>query len=105
MQGYQVGYSDCSGGSPAPSPPPQPQPSSGFQPGYSLTVNVLSHPFGDSSVNIDITTANGVQKICNCKYSRPQPSYTFDIPPNEGNSVQELLFGLYRTWTSTWGKL
>jgi len=32
------------------------------QSGYSFTVSVPSHPFGDSSVNIDITTANGYKR-------------------------------------------
>ncbi|HEY7078453.1 MAG TPA: hypothetical protein VH500_02055 [Nitrososphaeraceae archaeon] len=37
----------------------------GPQDEYRLTVNVPSHPFGESSVNIDITTENGYKQSAN----------------------------------------
>jgi hypothetical protein len=57
------------------------------QPGYSLTVNVPSHPFGTSTVGISITTENGYTNQANVP-TAGNPSWTFNIPPNQGNSVQ-----------------
>lgn len=57
------------------------------QPGYLLTVNVPSHPFGSSTVGISITTENGYTDQANIP-TVGNPSWTFNIPPNQGNSVQ-----------------
>lgn len=57
------------------------------QPGYLLTVNVLSHPFGTSTIGISITTENGYTDQANIP-TAGNPSWTFNIPPNQGNSVQ-----------------
>jgi hypothetical protein len=62
------------------------------QSGYSLTVNVPSHPFGDSSVNIDITTANGYKRSISVSTAGGEPSYTFDIPAGQGNSVEVCVY-------------
>jgi hypothetical protein len=40
---------------------------SGTESGYRLTVNVPSHPFGESSVNINIKTENGYNRLCKVK--------------------------------------
>jgi hypothetical protein len=57
------------------------------QPGYLLTVNVPSHPFGASTIGISITTENGYTDQANIP-TAGNPSWTFNIPPNQGNSVQ-----------------
>jgi hypothetical protein len=57
------------------------------QPGYLLTVYVPSHPFGTSTVGISITTENGYTDQANIP-TAGNPSWTFNIPPNQGNSVQ-----------------
>lgn len=57
------------------------------QPGYLLTVNVSSHPFGTSAIGISITTENGYTDQANIP-TAGNPSWTFNIPPNQGNSVQ-----------------
>jgi hypothetical protein len=60
---------------------------------YSLTVNVPSHPFGDSSVNIDITTENGYRKSTSVSTAGPgEPSYTFNIPSGQGTSVKVCVY-------------
>jgi hypothetical protein len=56
------------------------------EPGYLLTVTVPSHPFGTSIVGISITTANGYTDQANAPTSGGA-SWTFTIPPNQGNSV------------------
>ena len=56
------------------------------EPGYQLTVTVPSHPFGTSTVGISITTANGYTDQANPSTSSGA-SWTFNIPPNQGNSV------------------
>ncbi len=56
------------------------------EPGYQLTVTVPSHPFGTSTVGISITTANGYTDQANAATSGGA-SWTFTIPPNQGNSV------------------
>ena len=56
------------------------------EPGYQLTVTVPSHPFGTSTVGISITTANGYTDQANPSTSGGA-SWTFTIPPNQGNSV------------------
>ncbi|MFZ0510536.1 MAG: hypothetical protein WAM14_02920 [Candidatus Nitrosopolaris sp.] len=60
---------------------------SGVEAAYRLTVNVPSHPFGTSTVGISITTANGYTDQANV-LTAGGSSYTFNIPKNEGNSVQ-----------------
>jgi hypothetical protein len=57
------------------------------QPGYLLTVYVPSHPFGTSTVGISITTEDGYTDQANIP-TAGNPSWTFNIPPNQGNSVQ-----------------
>jgi len=54
---------------------------------YRLTVNVPSHPFGASTVDIFITTKNGYTDQANVP-TTGIASWTFDIPQNQGNSVQ-----------------
>jgi hypothetical protein len=61
----------------------------GGQSGYSLTVNVPRHPFGKSSVNVSIKTANGYTDFRSIDTATSgTPSAVFDIPPNQGDSVQ-----------------
>jgi hypothetical protein len=57
------------------------------QPGYLLTVDVPSHPFGTSTIGISITTENGYADQANIP-TAGNPSWTFNVPPNQGNSVQ-----------------
>jgi hypothetical protein len=57
------------------------------QPAYRLTVNVPSHPIGTSTVDISITTANGHTDEVNLS-TAGDLSYTFNIPENQGKSVQ-----------------
>ena len=57
------------------------------QPAYRLTVNVPSHPFGTSTVDISITTANGHTDQANVPTAGGL-SYTFNIPENQGKSVK-----------------
>ena len=57
------------------------------QPGYLLTVDVPSHPFGTSTIGISITTENGYTDQANIP-TAGNPSWTFNVPPNQGNSVQ-----------------
>jgi len=61
----------------------------GGQSGYSLTVDVPRHPFGKSSVNVSIKTANGYTDFRSIDTATSgTPSAVFDIPPNQGDSVQ-----------------
>src|SRR6201998_4428283 len=55
---------------------------------YRLTVNVPSHPFGASTVDIFITTKNGYTDQANVAITGIA-SWTFDIPQDQGNSVQD----------------
>lgn len=57
------------------------------QPAYRLTVNVPSHQFGTSTVDISLTTANGHTDQANVPTAGGL-SYTFNIPENQGKSVQ-----------------
>src|SRR5215469_8603589 len=57
------------------------------QAAYRLTVNVPSHPFGASTVGMSITTANGYTDQASVP-TACGPSYTFNIPKNQGKSVQ-----------------
>ena len=57
------------------------------QRGYLLTVNVPSHPFGKSTIGIFITTEDGYTDHVYIP-TAGNPSWTFKIPPNQGNSVQ-----------------
>src|SRR5215471_9162830 len=54
---------------------------------YQLTVNVPSHPFGTSTVGISITTANGYTDQADVPTAGGS-SHTFNIPQNQGYSVQ-----------------
>jgi hypothetical protein len=57
------------------------------QSGYSITVNVNTHGFGKDRVNIGVTTENGYsanQEVL----TAGEASWTFNIPPNQGNSIQ-----------------
>jgi hypothetical protein len=68
---------------------------------------VPSHPFGESSVNIDIKTQNGHRDSANVG-TAGRASHTFVIPADQGNSVQVCVYtGLgivrgqnCRTWTA-----
>src|SRR5215831_14986887 len=60
---------------------------SSWQAAYRLTVNVPSHPFGASTVGMSITTANGYTDQANVPTAGGS-SYTFNIPKNQGKSVQ-----------------
>jgi hypothetical protein len=62
------------------------------QPGYSLTVNVPSHEFEKSTVTISIKTANGYQNSRTVS-TAGGASWTFDVPANEGDSVQVCVSG------------
>jgi hypothetical protein len=64
---------------------------SGTGSGYRLTVNVPSHPFGESSVNMEITTENGYHQLANVG-TAGGASHTFEIPSNEGNSVRVCVY-------------
>ena len=57
------------------------------QPGYRLTVNVPSHPFGISRVGISIRTENGHTDQVSVP-TAGDSSHTFDIPKNQGKSVR-----------------
>ena len=57
------------------------------QPGYRLTVNVPSHPFGISRVGISITSENGHTDQVSVP-TAGDSSHTFDIPKNQGKSVR-----------------
>ena len=57
------------------------------QAAYRLTVSVPSHPFGTSTVGMSITTANGYTDQANVPTAGGS-SYTFNIPKNQGKSVQ-----------------
>src|ERR1700739_1974396 len=54
---------------------------------YRLTVNVPSHPFGASTVDIFMSTKNGYRDQANVAITGIA-SWTFDIPQDQGNSVQ-----------------
>src|SRR5215831_7514897 len=60
---------------------------SSWQAAYRLTVNVPSHPFGASTVGMSITTANGYTDQASVPTAGGS-SYTFNIPKNQGKSVQ-----------------
>src|SRR5215471_16220600 len=57
------------------------------QPAYGLTVNVPSHPFGVSTVGINITTENGHTDQASVPTAGGS-SHTFNIPKNQGKWVQ-----------------
>jgi hypothetical protein len=57
------------------------------QPAYQLTVNVPSHTSDSSTVGISITTANGYTREADLS-GAGDLSYTFNIPENQGKSVQ-----------------
>jgi hypothetical protein len=57
------------------------------EPGYRLTVNIPSYPSGTSTLGVSITTANGYTDHANVDVSGAT-SWTFNIPPNQGSSVQ-----------------
>jgi hypothetical protein len=57
------------------------------KPAYRLTVNIPSHPFGTSTVDISITTANGHTDQANVP-TASGISYTFNIPENQGKSIK-----------------
>lgn len=65
--------------------------SSDSQSGYQLTVNVPNHPFGKSSVSISITTENGY-KDHKTVSTAGDSSGTFNIPPNQGDTVQVCVY-------------
>ncbi len=64
------------------------------EPGYQLTINVPSYPSGTSTLGISITTANGYTDHANIATSSGT-SRTFNIPANQGSSVQVCKFGQF----------
>ena len=57
--------------------------------GYEFTVRISEWPFGSSSVRIDIETENGYSDSTSVNTAvSGNPSHTFNIPQNQGNSVQ-----------------
>jgi hypothetical protein len=57
------------------------------QSGYSLTVNIPSHPFGKDSVHIFIQTENGYNTY-QWVSTAGGASWTFNVPPDQGNTVK-----------------
>ena len=54
--------------------------------GYSVTVSIGSHPFGNEWSYIWVETEDGYRD--NARLSTAvDPSYTFDIPPGYGDSI------------------
>lgn len=93
MDGYYAGFDACSGQAADDESSPDdfelPSEASNQNSGYSLTVTVPDHPFSKSAVDIYITTENGYKD--NAKVSTAtagDPSWTFTIPPNQGNLVE-----------------
>ncbi len=60
---------------------------SSSQSGYSLTVNIGSHAFGNPSVNVEAKTANGNYDQT-YSVNVQNPSVTFSIPAGSGPSVE-----------------
>jgi hypothetical protein len=79
------------------------------QSGYNITVNVNSHGFGKDRVNINVQTENGYsanQEVA----TQGGASWTFSIPPNQGNSVavcvgQGLIGANCHTFSTTGGDM
>jgi hypothetical protein len=60
---------------------------SSFGSGYSVTVSIGSHPFGNKWSYIWVETEDGYED--NIRLSTAgDPSYTFEIPPGYGDSVK-----------------
>jgi len=57
------------------------------QSGYNLTVNVTGHAFGNAAVWISVLTENGY-RTGGWAQTAGGTSVTFNIPPDQGNSVQ-----------------
>lgn len=56
--------------------------------GYEFTVRISEWPFGSSSVRIDIETENGYSDSTSVNTAvSGNPSHTFNIPQNQGNSI------------------
>jgi hypothetical protein len=56
------------------------------QSGYTLTVNITTHQFGNPNAVVGVLTASGYSQ--SYTVSIQSPSVTFNIPPNEGPSVR-----------------
>ena len=54
--------------------------------GYSVTVSIGDHPFGNEYSYIDIDTENGWKDSIRLA-TAGDPSYTFHVPPGYGDSV------------------
>jgi hypothetical protein len=85
MDGYDNGFDSCSGDNDGSERASSDDSSSSS--GYSLTVTVTSHPFGTSTVGIDILTENGYSDTKQVSTTGGATT-TFDIPPNQGDSVR-----------------
>lgn len=104
MTGYNDGFDACSdgnGGSSSPSGTSKgnggggtfierdDNDRSGSESGYRLTVDISEWPFGSEDIKIRIETANGyIDRATIGTAVSGTPSYTFNIPPNEGDSVR-----------------
>jgi hypothetical protein len=55
--------------------------------GYSVTVSIGNHPFGNKWSYISIETEDGYEDNIRLA-TAGNPSYTFDIPPGYGDSVE-----------------
>jgi hypothetical protein len=55
--------------------------------GYSVTVSIGSHPFGNEWSYIWVKTEDGYRDNIRLQ-TAGDPSYTFDIPPGYGDSIQ-----------------
>jgi hypothetical protein len=100
--GYDAGFSNCSSSGTSSNggndDGEESSSSSGSESGYQFTVNVPSHPFGKPSVDISITTENG-HRDSKTVSTAGNPSWTFDIPPNQGDSVEVCVdSGLLTAW-------
>lgn len=93
--GWYDGYTAASNGNNSPQGNYQP-PQGNYQPpqttppsnnGYSLTVNIVSHAFGNPTVNVEAKTANGNYDQT-YSVNIQNPSVSFSIPPDSGPSVQ-----------------
>ena len=85
MDGYDSGFNSCSGDNDGSDRESSDYSSSSS--GYSLTVTITSHPFGASTVDIDILTENGYSDSKKVSTAGGATT-TFDIPPNQGDSVR-----------------
>src|SRR5436305_14787256 len=60
----------------------------GDQNSYNFTVRVPSHGFGANAVTIFVKTANGYTDQQDVSTQQSDVSWTFSIPPNQGDTIQ-----------------